>query len=185
MKNMEKDIKQIQSSITMTVLLVSFSMLFATLFLGYFVFRVRSTVWPPMGMTDINLYYPTLSTLIILLSSGFYYLFEKNHKSKNLLMLSFLLGLGFCSTQIMVWRDLALQGITQSSGVFGSMLYGFTWIHIAHVFMGIVLLGWLNLSFFIFKKSPNKHLIRVKNIGLFWHFLGLVWLLMYLFLFVF
>ena len=185
MKIMEKKIQDIQSSITMSVLLISFSMLFGTLFLGYFVFRVRSTVWPPMGMTDIDLYYPTLSTVGIMLSSGFYYLFEKKFKSKNLLMLSFLTGLGFCSSQVMLWKDLALKGITQSSGVFGSMLYGFTWIHIAHVLMGIILLGWLNLSFFIFKKSPLNYSLRVKNVGLFWHFLGFIWLLMYLALFVF
>ena len=140
-----------------------------------------------MGMTDINQlsdfeysYHSSASSLFtiylkkIISPKPNWYSLVKN-----------LLGLGFCSTQIMVWEIWLYREFTQSSGVFGSMLYGFTWIHIAHVLMGIVLLGWLNLSFFILKKSPNKHLIRVKNIGLFWHFLGLVWLLMYLFLFVF
>jgi cytochrome c oxidase subunit 3 len=85
----------------------------------------------------------------------------------------------------MVWRDLALRGITQSSGIFGSMLYGFTWIHIAHVLVGILLILWLGFKFLKINSVQPKDQLRVKNVGMFWHFLGLVWLVMFLGLFVF
>ena len=185
------NIETIQSSITMTVLLISFSMLFGTLFLGYMVYRVRATVWPPMGMNDIGLFYPSFSTFVIFFSSVTYYIFEKllNDKkltsAKRYLFLSLLLGLGFCASQYMVWRDLALRGITQSSGIFGSMLYGFTWIHIAHVLVGILILVWLGFKSFKINSIEYKDKLRAKNVGMFWHFLGLVWFVMFLGLFVF
>ena len=37
------------SAIGMTVLLISFAMLFATLLLGYIVFRLTTDTWPPQG----------------------------------------------------------------------------------------------------------------------------------------
>ena len=191
MINKENQIQEIQSSITMTVLIISFSMLFGTLFMGYMVYRVRSVTWPPMGMSDVGILYPSISTIVILFSSIFYYLFEsslKNDNTKNtkfFLAMSLLLGLGFCGTQFLVWNDLALKGITQSSGIFGSMIYGFTWIHIAHVAIGILLLIWLNIKYMSGVNQDIKSELRVRNVGKFWHFLGLVWLLMYLILFLF
>jgi cytochrome c oxidase subunit 3 len=107
------NIESIQSSITMTVLLISFSMLFGTLFLGYMVYRVRATVWPPMGMSEIGLFYPSFSTVVIFLSSITYYFFEKLLSTKKIssakkyLYLSFLLGLVFVPLNIWfgeIWR---------------------------------------------------------------------------------
>ena len=187
----EKKMHEVQSSITMIVLLVSFSMLFGTLFMGYMVFRVRATVWPPMGMDDIGLFYPTMSTLIIFFSSITYYLFENDFQknkisaARGLLLASLLLGIGFCISQLLVWNHLTLKGITQSSGIFGSMIYGFTWIHFAHIAIGILLLIWLNFNFKNFSQVDFKNHLKIKNIGMFWHFLGLIWLIIYLILFVF
>lgn len=186
-----ENIESVQSSITMIVLLISFSMLFGTLFLGYMVYRVRATVWPPMGMNDLSLLYPLISTVIILFSSLSYFLFENKFNSKELsgakkyLTISVIFGIGFCVSQFMVWRDLALRGISQSSGIFGSMLYGFTWIHIAHVAVAIILLLWLERKVKSIVQVEHKDILRVKNVGMFWHFLGLVWMIMYLGLFVF
>ena len=192
MENLKaKNIESIQSSITMIILLISFSMLFGTLFMGYMVYRVRATVWPPMGMNDLSLLYPSISTAVISLSSLSYYLFEHQIKNKNIssaryyLQVSLILGLGFCGSQFMVWNDLALRGITQGSGIFGSMIYGFTWIHVAHVMMGIFLLFWIAFKIKSIRVIEHKNQLRVKSVGMFWHFLGLVWFIMYLILFIF
>ena len=187
----ENEMNKVQSSITMTVLLISFSMLFGTLFMGYMVYRVRATVWPPMGMNDLSLLYPSISTVMIVLSSVTYFLFEKQFRlektstAKKLLLASLGLGLAFCASQFMVWSDLAFRGITQGSGIFGSMIYGFTWIHVAHVAIGIALLAWLTFKVKNISTMEMKDTLRAKNVGMFWHFLGLVWLIMYLILFVF
>ena len=45
--------QKIVSSIAMTIVLISFSMLFASLFMGYAVYRIQNPVWPPMGMQRV------------------------------------------------------------------------------------------------------------------------------------
>jgi len=61
----------------MIVTLISFAMLFATLMMGFAMFRFTSPVWPPSGMEKPSLVLPTLSTVLIALSSACYYWFEK------------------------------------------------------------------------------------------------------------
>ena len=65
----EQKALEVQSSITMTILLVSFSMLFGTLLLGYLIYRARSAQRPPMGVEVPGFYAPSLSTFFIILSS--------------------------------------------------------------------------------------------------------------------
>ena len=148
--NLEKG-KEIQSSISMIVILISLSMLFATLLLGYLIYRVRSAQWPPMGMDDIPLKYAVISTVSIFLSSLTFGKFEQVNKesrvvsSINLLKLTVGLSLLFCGSQSLLWMDLQNAGISTGTGILGSMLYGFTWIHAAHIVVGIFLL----LGFFL------------------------------------
>ena len=181
--------KTIQSSVTMTVVLITFSMLFATLCMGYMVLRVRSSVWPPMGMTKIGLTIPSISTLIILMSSLSYYRFEALIKreidGRLYHFITLLLGLAFSASQYLLWSELKMMGIGPGTGVFGSMLFGFTWIHAAHIAAGLVLLLLLPKMLSKFDPQAIERKLRVKSIGLFWHFLGIVWGILYLMLFVF
>ena len=80
----EQKALEVQSSITMTILLVSFSMLFGTLLLGYLIYRARATQWPPMGVEVPGLYAPSLSTFCIILSSAFYHLMESSIKKHDI-----------------------------------------------------------------------------------------------------
>lgn len=168
--------QKITSSIAMTMTLVSFTMLFATLFLGYLAYRFTSEIWPPVGMGRVDLLLPTVSTIIILLSSLSYLLFESTKKAMWL-YLTTALGFGFMATQMLFWQGLKSVGIFVDTTVFASMIYAFTWIHAAHVVAGV--LGLVTLCF----KKTNK--IWVNNVGQFWHFLGIIWFVMFLGIFVF
>lgn len=187
MNNLEG--KKAVSSIGMTVLLISFTMLFATLLLGYIVFRLTNDVWPPMGMERVPLTLPTLSTLVIGVSSFFLVMFEKafmeNKKSKMQLhfLLTLALGLGFMVIQFMLWGSLRDVGLYVSGGIFPSMIYSLTWIHAAHIVSGIFAL--LLLLPVLFKGYVTDRVVWVQNIGKFWHFLGAVWFFMYVIMFVF
>lgn len=175
-----KEGDRIISSVTMVVTLVSFGMLFLTLMMGFALFRFTSEVWPPAGMVRPSLTNPSLSTLIIVLSSYFFYKYEQNIKNKNFLIVTTVLGLAFMVAQFMFWSQLKAQGIYASSGIFPSIIYSFTWIHSAHIVAALLLLGWL----FFDVKDESKALLRVKNVGKFWHFLGIVWIIMFLTIFV-
>lgn len=181
--------RKLQISIGGTVLLVSFAMLFATLFLGYAVYRFSSPTWPPQGFMEISPLWPGISTLIILLSSITlelcHHSFQKSLMTKTKLewWLTFLLGMSFMGSQIIVWRELNDFGIFYNSGILGSILHGFTWIHAAHVVLGLIALLYLRPVLKLDSFEENQSL-RFGLIKKFWHFLGIVWLVMFVGLFL-
>lgn len=174
--------QEIISSVGMIVALVSFAMLFATLMLGFAMFRLTAPVWPPAGMTKPSLILPALSTFCIFLSSLSYMWFEKNIANNKGLILTIALGFGFMLLQSLLWSQLKAQGIFVSSGIFPSIIYAFTWIHAAHIVAGLGLLFWL-LKFAL-KEINTKSRLRASSVGKFWHFLGIVWLIMFMTIFV-
>lgn len=190
MNNKREMREKMTSSIAMILTLVSLSMLFATLMLGYVAYRFTSDVWPPLGMERAALELPTLSTVIILVSSLTYYLTETSFLSQKLkqfkvfFSLTFLLGVGFMISQMFLWKNLEATGIYVDTTVFGSIIYAFTWIHAAHVIGGIVALLFLIPSL-TGKRDYLKGQIWVKNVGQYWHFLGIVWFILYFSIFIF
>jgi cytochrome c oxidase subunit 3 len=174
--------QEIISSVGMIVTLVSFAMLFATLMMGFALFRITSPVWPPSGMQKPSLFLPGISTLLIALSSICYAWFEKNISNKKGLVATIVLGFGFMLSQAMLWHSLKSQGIFVSSGIFPSIIYAFTWIHAAHIVAALMLLFWI---YFISQKDTTPLMrIRANNVGKFWHFLGIIWLIMFVTIFV-
>lgn len=177
---------KIANSIGMMVLLVSFSMLFAALLLGYTVYRFKSDQWPPMGMEPVPLFYPVLSTVLIVISSLTYSLFESFHKrgqsgaAKGCLMLTFLLGVGFMVSQFALWDYMKGIGYVAETGIFASLIYSFTWIHAGHIVAGLLAL--LFIMFFVFKGAAQGSM--AINVGKFWHFLDIVWVIIFVALFI-
>lgn len=178
---------ELQNNLAMTIALVSWAMLFATLFMGYAIYRSSANVWPPMGFSKVSLTLPTLSTLIILLSSWFCYQTKLSLKIKDLskarlnLNYTMLLGFGFMLIQSLLWSHLKSTGVYVSSGIFASIIYAFTWIHAAHVFCGLFALIYLRM---VLKPTKTNLLQIAINVEKFWHFLGVIWILMFLTLFV-
>lgn len=174
--------QEIISSVAMIVTLVSFAMLFATLMMGFAMFRITAPVWPPAGMVKPSLLLPSLSTFCIFLSSMSFIWFEKNIADKRGLILTIVLGLGFMLIQTLLWHSLKSQGIFVSSGIFPSIIYAFTWIHAAHIVVALGLLFWLYFS--ALKEVSPKSQLQAANVGKFWHFLGIVWFIMFVTIFV-
>ena len=186
--NFERD--KARSSIAMVMTLVSFAMLFATLMLGYFAYRFTSEVWPPLGMQRASLGLPTISTVIILLSSLTYFLSEgaflrgEKGSFKTYFFCTLSLGSAFMISQVFLWKNLQINGIYVDTTVFASIIYAFTWVHAAHVVGGILALLFLIPSV-QGKRDEQRSEIWIKNVGQFWHFLGIVWVIIYFGIFVF
>ena len=170
------------------VAIVSFSMLFATLFLVYGAFRLSAPAWPPPEFERLNFFLPTLATLILILSSLTFALYQRAYFESRPQIhlygpLTILLGISFVGIQFQFWQALKAAKVFAGTHALTSVLYGFTWIHTFHVAGGLLALLslWPTL-----KKKPFPFLhSRVTNVGKFWHFLGGVWLLIYLGIFVF
>ena len=164
-------------TIAMLIVLVSLSMLFATLFLSYALYRSRAEIWPPVDFESIGLKLPTLNTTIICLSSASYALYQRT-KARVWWGITLALGIGFLGLQFQFWNALKSQGLFAGTNVFSSMLYGFTWIHAGHLVLGLVAL--ILVCPFLYTPGP----LSISNVGKFWHFLGITWCLLYTGLFV-
>lgn len=179
---------ELQNNLAMTVTLVMGSMLFATLFMGYAIYRTSATVWPPLGIPKISLTVPFLSTIVVALSSWFMYkvkvLVSENdllagHKNLNY---TIFFGATFLLIQCYLWFYLKNTGVfLGTSGIFGSVLYGFTWIHAIHMVMGMGALAYLK---FALRPAGMDKLQKTINVEKFWHFLGFIWFIMFLIIFV-
>lgn len=97
--------------------------------------------------------------------------------------LTLFLGFGFLVAQGFLWSSLKSNGYLVDTGVFASMLHSFTWIHAAHILMGLLWLLYL-LPTITLGASFEKYEIRIVNAGKFWHFLDVIWVLLFVVLFV-
>lgn len=103
---------------------------------------------------------------------------------KYALSLTLLLGIGFCVTQILGWRDLTNGGIYfagKISNPSGSFLYILSGLHLAHIFSALIYCA------VILKKSlsnsyNSNNTAGVKHCGLYWHFLDGLWVYLFIFL---
>ncbi len=171
--------KEFQNSVAMTVTLISFGMMFATLFLGYMLVRFNSPTWPPVEIQDMPKLLPLMSTLVMALSSLAYWKMQTT-RSRMWWVVTVVLGFAFLGLQWTLWSALKSMGILVTNGMVPSMVYAFTWLHAGHIVLGLIALFYI--GHYLWRGTASE--MKVVNVGKFWHFLGVVWLVMYLTLFV-
>jgi cytochrome c oxidase subunit 3 len=132
-----------------------------------------------------------ISTGIILISSAsmnWAIISIKKNQYKNLktaLLLSIVLGLVFCVTQFLGWRELINAGIYfagKSANPGGSFIYMLSGMHLLHIVSGLIYIV------VIYSKSiKNTYNATsyggVKNSALYWHFLDALWIYLFVFLY--
>jgi cytochrome c oxidase subunit III len=172
----------------MVMALASWTMLFASLFFAYAVLRMAANTWPPEGYAPLPRALPGINTAILLLSSAVLWLgvAPKREKAGRLaatLVATILLGTLFLALQMVVWAPLWKQGFRFDSGVYGSLFYGLTTFHALHVLAGLVALGWLLRG-----AKDGRYLSARQNpvrlTAMFWHFVDVVWVLMFVVVYV-
>lgn len=178
---------EMQHNLAMTVVLIMMSMLFATLFMGYAIYRTSADMWPPMGIQKVSLLLPSISTLMIFISSCFLYQAKKLIKMNDLknakshVNYTLLFGWGFMMTQGFLWYHLKATGLYVSSGIYASTFYAFTWIHAVHMVAGIITLMYLKK---VLKPETQNLMQKAINVEKFWYSLEIIWIIMFVTLFV-
>lgn len=93
------------------------------------------------------------------------------------------LGLLFVAGQVQAWRVLTAQGLRLSSSPHNSFFYLLTGLHVVHLLGALV---WFLAV--LWKASRLAYTPGEDGLGLFatfWHFLGVLWLYLFLLLFAF
>jgi cytochrome c oxidase subunit III len=159
-------------------------MLFGSFFSAYFFARVgvHNEAWPPEPF-ELPVYLALLNTLILVTSSFTMHWALQSIKRENRagliggLVLTFCLGLTFLAIQM---REYTRLGFAPHDLAFGSTFYGLTGLHGAHVFVGLNLLLYALVRAVRghYSADPEKHL-GVEIPGIYWHFVDVMWIVVY------
>ncbi len=164
--------------------MISMVMFFAGLTSAY-VISMKREDWVSFDLP--NAFY--ISTLLIVLSSLSLMLsqyFLKNDKRQLSLILSLatlLLGIGFVWQQYVGFNELKSIGLFftgPESTVSTSFIIGITFMHVLHLFAGIIVLFVVIYNHFKYKYKPND-LLGFELGAIFWHFVDVLWIYLILF----
>jgi cytochrome c oxidase subunit 3 len=164
--------------------IVSEVMLFGSFFAAYFFIRVvaNNGPWPPEGI-ELPVGVAGVNTLI-LVSSSFtvHWALESIRRANRRGMImglaaTWLLGFTFLFIQFNEYIHIGFSG---RDNAFGSIFYGLTGLHGAHVTVGLILLAFANIRAWRghFTPEPKEHL-GVEVAGIYWHFVDVMWIIVF------
>ncbi len=164
--------------------IVSEVMLFGAFFASYFFLRVVANdgPWPPDGF-ELPVAVAGVNTAI-LVSSSFtvHYALEaiRRNNRRGLILgmgATWLLGATFLFIQV---NEYVHIGFSARDGAFGSIFYGLTGLHGAHVTVGLILLAFANIRAWRGHFGPEaKDHLGVEVPGIYWHFVDVMWIIVF------
>ena len=168
--------------------MLSIAMTFAGLTSAYIVSKSR-----PDWLKDFELPFAfVVSTVVIILSSISIYIAKKSVKNNEVskttlwLLITFGLGIIFVISQFSGFNELIGLGYFftgAQSTITTSFLYVLTVLHLAHLFAGLIVLIVVTINNYKNKYKTEK--LGFELAVTFWHFLGILWLYLFVFLYFF
>ena len=167
----------------MWLFLGSECLLFGGLISTYMLYRGRVGTGPtPSQVFDIP--FTSVSSFVLLMSSLTMVLAvsaaHKNDDRSMLLWLTVtgLLGATFVGGQVYEFTSFYREGLGFTTSLFGSSFYTLTGFHGVHVSVGIIMLMAL-VGMNRNKRIPGDRAEVVELIGLYWHFVDIVWIIIF------
>lgn len=171
------------NKLAMWLFLGSECLLFGGLISTYMLYRGRVANGPtPTQIFDIP--FTSVTTFVLLMSSLTMVLAvsaaqRRDERNTTLwLTVTAALGATFVGGQVYEFTAFYREGLGFTTSLFGSSFYTLTGFHGVHVTAGIVMLmsvvGMMHRS-----KIPGDKAEVVENIGLYWHFVDVVWIVIF------
>jgi heme/copper-type cytochrome/quinol oxidase subunit 3 len=175
--------------LAMWAFLGSECMFFGSLIGTYFFYRDMSLGGPlPEDIFDVNI--TSISTFLLLMSSVTMALAVDNARQQKFgLMRLFILataaqGASFVGFQIYEFSHFVAHGLKLSTSLFGSTFFTMTGFHGAHVTVGVIWLLMMALLVTQGKVKREKVALNVEVMGLYWHFVDIVWIIIFTFVYL-
>ena len=169
--------------VAMWAFLGSECLLFGALISTYLLYRGRSKTGPtPAEIYDIP--YTSVSSFVLLMSSVTMVLAlaaiqRGDHRRLRVwLTATSLLGASFIAGQVYEFTSFVREGLTIKTSLFGSSFFVLTGFHGVHVTLGIIMLLSL-VSLSLRGKLPKERAEVVEIAGLYWHFVDVVWIVIF------
>ncbi len=165
----------------MGILILSLSMLFAASMVGYLVVRTRAGAgWRPAGMPHMpaGLWLSTaiIIALSIAIETGLRDIRRgERERLERALLIAFALGVAFLINQALNWRGL----LVARKSLYGFTFFMLTGLHAAHVIGGLIPLA------VVTRRAREGRYTRIFHPGvalctMYWHFLAVVWIVMFI-----
>ena len=165
----------------MLLFIASEIMLFGAFFTAYFFIRVSGSDPWPLPPFHLPVFVAGVNTAILVTSSFTMHWALQSIKRGNRaglqagMVLTFFMGLTFLLTQV---TEYARVGFAPHDGAFGTIFYCLTGLHGAHVFVGLTILLFITIRSFRGHFSPQHH-HGVEIGGIYWHFVDVMWIVVY------
>ena len=166
----------------MLLFIISEVMLFGAFFTAYFFIRVvAGDEWFPIDGVDLPKAIAGVNTAILVSSSFTMHWALEGARNENRnalrvgLLTTALLGLTFLTIQI---NEYVHIGFAPSDNAQSTIFYGLTGLHGAHVFVGLTLLTFATIRAFRGHFTAKEHR-GVEVPGIYWHFVDVMWIVVY------
>jgi len=171
------------NKLAMWLFLASECLLFGGLISTYMLYRGRHEGSPtPNQLYNIPL--TSVSSFVLLMSSLTMVLAVSSAKRKDdrntnvWLTVTALLGATFVGAQVFEFTEFHGEGLGFTTNLFGSSFYTLTGFHGVHVTIGIIMLMAL-VGILTRNKVPGNKAEVVEMVGLYWHFVDIVWIIIF------
>ena len=172
----------------MMLFIISEVMLFGAFFTAYFFVRVVADNgdWFPIDGKELPKVIAGINTAVLVSSSfTMHWALEGarrgNRRAMQVgLITTLALGATFLSVQINEYFHL---GWAVHDNAQGTIFYGLTGLHGAHVTVGLILLGMATVRAFKGHFSPAEHR-GVEVPGIYWHFVDIMWIVVFTALYI-
>jgi cytochrome c oxidase subunit III len=148
---------------------------FFTALVAAYIWRSQTPpYWDPVEIPEVL----WLSTGLILVSSATFEMARRFYGkgewrlASRLLVVTATIGAAFVASQLTAWRRLVEQGAYLMENPHGSFFYLFTGLHAAHLIGGMVALFYVVLG-----RNRRRELVDV--VAYYWHFLSVLWLVLF------
>jgi heme/copper-type cytochrome/quinol oxidase subunit 3 len=164
--------------------LASEIVIFGGLLGAYIMHRIGHPSWANQAI-HTNTLAGSVNTFVLLTSSLSAVLAHQAAERGNgaraarLLRLTALGGLVFLIVKSIEWTNEIREGFTITSNLFWSFYYTAAGLHGLHVIAGMVIMLIVARS-----AARNQDLHRVENIGIYWHFVDVVWIFLFPLLYI-
>jgi heme/copper-type cytochrome/quinol oxidase subunit 3 len=165
--------------------LASEIVIFGGILASYIMHRLAHDSWSEQAAAT-NVYIGLFNTFVLLSSSLSAVLahraaeVEQNGpKAAKLLFATMGGGLIFLVVKAFEWTAEITHGFTISSSNFWAFYYTAAGVHASHVIAGVIIMGFVARDAF-----KNRELHRVELIGIYWHFVDVVWIFLFPLLYI-
>ena len=171
-----------RGTVGMASLIIGESAIFTIFVVAYLFYIGKSLTGPtPQQVLEV----PWFNTICLLSSS--FTIWRAEHaiavgdirRFTTCLAATITLGVIFLVGTAQEWHKLIYQdGLTIRTNLFGTTFYSLVGLHATHVVVGLVMLS-LVLGFALAGRVGEQHAERVKVLGLYWHFVDAVWVVVF------